>query len=125
MNDNEIERALAVSESRVDTEAALERLRSRATSEHITPVMVPTRRRAPARWLQGVAAAAAVVIIASGLALSGAAGSIFNIFEPKQIVGVPVTKDDLSYLGGACANLQLQQCLGTYGTFAWTTPPQP
>jgi len=125
MNDNQIERALAVSEPTVNTEAALERLRSRAASEHIAPVVMPLRRRAPARWLQGLAAAAAVVLIGSALALSGAAGSILNIFEPKQIVGVPVTKNDLSYLGGACANLQLQQCLGTYGTFAWTTPPQP
>jgi len=125
MNDEQIERALAMSELKVDTEDALLRFRARAANEQIVPVVVPLRRHPPTRLLQGLAAAAAVVLIASGLALSGAAGSILKIFEPKQIVGVPVTPSDLTYLGGACANLQLQQCLGTYGTFTWTTPPQP
>ena len=40
-------------------------------------------------------------------------------------MSVPVSQSDLSYLGQACAGLQLEQCLGAYGTLTWTTPPQP
>jgi hypothetical protein len=66
-----------------------------------------------------------VVIVASALTVSGVAGSILQIFEPKSVVGVPVTQGDLNYLSQACAGLNLQECMGAYGTFEWTTPPQP
>src|SRR2546421_101607 len=81
--------------------------------------------RLTSRWLQGIAAAAGVVIVASALTLSGVAGSIFQIFEPKSVVAVPVTRSDLNYLGQACSGLNLQECMGAYGTFEWTAPPQP
>ena len=45
MNDEQIERALAMSELKVDTEDALLRFRARAAGEQIVPVVVPLRRR--------------------------------------------------------------------------------
>src|SRR6266566_5016794 len=62
---------------------------------------------------------------ARALTLSGVAGSILQIFEPKSVVAVPLTQGDLNYLGQACAGLNLQECMGAYGTFEWTAPPQP
>jgi hypothetical protein len=63
--------------------------------------------------------------VASTLAFSGVAGSILQIFEPKSVVGVPVTQSDFTALNAACSGLNLQECMGAYGTFVWTTPPQP
>jgi hypothetical protein len=126
MNDqNNISRALAVDERPIDTEDALSRFRSRVEREGATPVIAVPRRRISTRWLQALGAIAAVLIVASGLALSGAADSILKIFEPKSVVGVPVTSNDLSTLSQACAGLELEQCLGAYGTFTWTTAPEP
>src|SRR5207249_4478515 len=45
--------------------------------------------------------------------------------EPKSVVGVPVSQSDLNYLSQACSGLNLEECMGAYGTFVWTTPPQP
>jgi hypothetical protein len=66
-----------------------------------------------------------VVIVAYALAISGVADSVLKIFEPKSVVAVPLSQSDLNYLGQACAGLNLQECMGAYGTFEWTTPPQP
>ena len=125
MNDTDIERALGTAEPRVNTDEALARFEARIQSEGIAPVMPVTRRRVTSRWLQGLAAAAGVVIVASALTLSGVAESVLKIFEPKSIVAVPLTQGDLNYLGQACAGLNLQECLGAYGKFEWTAPPQP
>ncbi len=125
MNDTEIERALGTTEPRVNTDDALARFQARVQTEGIAPVAPVARPRLASRWLQGLAAAAGVVIVASALTLSGVAGSIFQIFEPKSVVAVPVTQSDLNYLGQACGGLNLQECLGAYGTFEWTAPPQP
>jgi hypothetical protein len=125
MNDTEIERALGTTEPRVNTDDALARLRTRVQTEGIAPVAPVARRRVTSRWLQGLAAAAGVVIVAYALAFSGLAGSILQIFEPKSVVAVPLTESDLNYLGQACAGLNLQECMGAYGTFEWTAPPQP
>jgi hypothetical protein len=125
MNDTEIERALATSETPVNSEAALDRFRARVADEGIVAAPPVMRRRVPTRWLQALAAAAGIVLVASALTVSGVADSIFTIFEPKRVVGVPVTQNDLNQLGTACSGLQLQECLGAYGTFEWTTPPQP
>ena len=125
MNDTEIERALGTAEPRVNTDDALARFQARVQTEGIAPVAPVARPRLTSRWLQGLAAAAGVVIVASALTLSGVAGSIFQIFEPKSVVAVPVTQSDLNYLGQACGGLNLQECLGAYGTFEWTAPPQP
>jgi hypothetical protein len=125
MNDTEIERALATTEPRVNTDDALARFQARVQDEGIAPVVPVARRRVPSRWLQGLAAAAGVVIVASALTLSGVADSVLKIFEPKTVVGVPVTQSDFTALSAACAGLNLQECMGAYGTFVWTTQPAP
>jgi hypothetical protein len=125
MNDTDIAQALGTTEPQVNTDDALTRFRARIQNEGIAGVAPVARRRAMSRWLQGLAAAAGVVIVASALTLSGVADSILQIFEPKSVVAVPITQSDLNYLGQACAGLDLQQCLGAYGAFVWTTPPQP
>lgn len=125
MNDTKIEQALGTNEPVVKTDEALARFRTRVQAEGIAPVEPAARRRVSPRWLQGLAAAAGVVIVASALTLSGVAESILQIFEPKSIVAVPLTQSDLNYLGQACSGLNLQECMGAYGTFVWTAPPQP
>jgi hypothetical protein len=125
MNDNNIEQALGTTEPVVDTDGALDRFRTRVQAEGIVSVAPAARRRAPARWLQGLAAAAGVAIVAYALALSGLADTVLKIFEPKSVVAVPLTQSDLNYLGQACSGLNLQECMGAYGTFVWTEPPQP
>jgi len=125
MNDTQIERALGTDEPRVNTDDALARFQARVQTEGIAPVVPIARPRVTSRWLQGLAAAAGVVIVASALTLSGVAESVLKIFEPKTVVAVPITQGDLTYLGQACTGVNLQECLGAYGTFVWTTPPQP
>jgi hypothetical protein len=125
MNDAEIERALATAEPRVNTDEALARFQTRLRVEGIAPVEPVARRRVSSRWLQGLAAAAGVVLVASALTLSGVADSVLKIFEAKTVVGVPVTQSDFTALNAACAGLNLQECMGAYGTFVWTTSPAP
>lgn len=125
MNDTKIEQALGTIEPVVKTDEALAKFRTRVQAEGIAPVEPAARRRVSPRWLQGLAAAAGVVIVASALTLSGVAESILQIFEPKSIVAVPLTQSDLNYLGQACSGLNLQECMGAYGTFVWIAPPQP
>jgi hypothetical protein len=126
MNDqNDIQRTLGTDEPAVDVDGALVRFRARVEHDQIVPGLAPARRRMAPRWVQALAAAAAITLVVSGLAVTGAAGSLLNIFEPKQVVGVPVTQGDLSALGQSCGQLRLAECLGAYGTFTWTTPPQP
>jgi len=125
MNETDIAQALGTTEPQVNTDDALTRFRARVQSEGIAEVPPVARRRATSRWLQGLAAAAGVVIVAGALTLSGVADSVLKIFEPKSVVAVPLTQSDLNYLGQACAGLNLQECMGAYGTFVWTTPPQP
>ena len=124
-DDSDIARALGTTEPQVNSDDALTRLRTRIQSEGIAGVAPVARRRITSRWVRGLAAAAGVVIVASALTLSGVADSVLKIFEPKSVVAVPLTQSDLNYLGQACAGLNLQECMGAYGTFVWTTPPQP
>jgi hypothetical protein len=125
MNNTDIERALGTTEPQVNADDALARFQARVQSEGIAPVVPIARPRLTSRWMQGLAAAAGVVIVASALAVSGVAGSILQIFEPKSVVAVPITQGDFTALNAACAGLNLQECMGAYGTFVWTTPPQP
>ena len=90
MNETEIARALGTTEPQVNTDEALTRFRARVQSEGIAGVEPVAHRRITTRWLQGLAAAAGVVIVASALTVSGVAGSILQIFEPKSIVAIPV-----------------------------------
>ncbi len=102
----------------VDAERALARIRERIERERIFPVhrAAPrvVRTGAPP-WLRGLAAAAAVVVVATALTVTGVADSIFTIFEPKQLVAVPITTGDIAGAPG----------LSSYGTLEWSTPPKP
>src|SRR3989442_15054022 len=125
MNANEIERALGTEEPRTDTERGLERFRATVAREGLTAVVAAPGRRIPTRWVQGLAAAATVVLVASALALSGVAGTVLTIFEPKSVTAGPASQADLAQLGGAGRGERLEECIGAYGTFARTTPPPP
>jgi hypothetical protein len=116
---SDIDDMLSVPEPNVDTDRALARLRARVESERITPVTraAAPPRRAPAvsGWLKGLSAAATVALVATVLTMSGLAETILTIFEPKQIVAVPITSGDLS---GASS-------FDAYGTLTWTEQPKP
>jgi hypothetical protein len=66
-------------------------------------------------WVRGLAAAATVALVATLLTASGLAETILTIFEPKQLVAVPITVGDLS---GAPS-------FDAYGTLTWTQQPRP
>jgi len=115
---SDIEDMLSVPEAKVDTERALSRLRARVEAERIAPV----RGRASGAqgvgvniWLRGLAAAATVALVATLLTVSGLAETILTIFEPKQLVAVPITASDLNSASS----------LGAYGTLTWTEQPKP
>jgi hypothetical protein len=115
---SDIEDMLSVPEAKVDTDRALSRLRARVDAERIAPVRVrvPDSRGAGVSiWVKGLAAAATVALVATLLTVSGLAETILTIFEPKQIVAVPITANDLS---GASS-------FGAYGTLTWTEQPRP
>src|SRR3989475_4701352 len=115
---SDVEDMLSVPEAQVDTERALARLRARVEGEQIAPVM--RGGAAPHRigvniWVRGLAAAATVALVATLLTVSGVAETILTIFEPKQLVAVPITVTDLN---GAAS-------FGAYGTLTWTEQPKP
>ena len=115
---SDIDDMLSVTEPKVDTERALARLRARVEAERIAPVTrggSAPRRVAVNIWLRGLAAAATVVLVATLLTVSGVAETLLTIFEPKQLVAVPITVTDLS---GAAS-------FGAYGTLTWTEQPKP
>ena len=115
---SDIEDMLSVTEPKVDTERALARLRARVEGERIAPVTrggSTPRRISVNIWVRGLAAAATVALVATLLTVSGVAETILTIFEPKQLVAVPITVTDLS--GGAS--------FGAYGTLTWTEQPRP
>jgi len=115
---SDIEDLLSVTEPKVDTERALARLRARVEAERIAPVTrggSAPRRVAVNIWLRGLAAAATVALVATLLTVSGLAETLLTIFEPKQLVAVPITVTDLS---GAAS-------FGAYGTLTWTEQPKP
>ncbi|HYL71432.1 MAG TPA: hypothetical protein VEY89_09070 [Candidatus Dormibacteraeota bacterium] len=91
--------ALAVQAPAPDVDAALVRFRARAVSsvdgESRTTRMRAPRRARGLRWAGVVAVAAALSV---GLVVSGAAQSLFTIFQPTQFSAVPVTAADVSSL---------------------------
>jgi len=109
---------LSVSEPKTDTERALARLRARVDAERIAPVsrgLSAPRRVAVNIWVRGLAAAATVALVATLLTVSGLAETILTIFEPKQLVAVPITSTDLNSAAS----------FGAYGTLTWTEQPKP
>jgi len=115
---SDIEEMLSVNEPKVDTERALARLRARVDAERIAPVSrgaSAPRRVAVNIWIRGLAAAATVALVATLLTVSGLAETILTIFEPKQLVAVPITSTDLNSAAS----------FGAYGTLTWTEQPRP
>jgi hypothetical protein len=115
---SDIEEMLSVNEPKVDTERALARLRARVDAERIAPVTrgaSAPRRVAVNIWVRGLAAAATVALVATLLTVSGLAETILTIFEPKQLVAVPITATDLNSAAS----------FGAYGTLTWTEQPRP
>jgi hypothetical protein len=109
---------LSVTDAKVDTERALARLRARVDAERIAPVSrgaFAPRRVAVNIWVRGLAAAATVALVATLLTVSGLAETILTIFEPKQLVAVPITVTDLNSAAS----------FGAYGTLTWTEQPKP
>ena len=110
---------LDTSETHVDTERALSRMRERIERERVRPKDRATnsapRQALVSMWVKGLAAAASVALVATLLTVSGVAETILTIFEPKQVVAVPITTADLTGAAG----------LATYGTLTWSIPPKP
>lgn len=109
------EKLLAMPPLAVDTDAGLARFAGAVQRAGVTP-----RRRALPPFLLGrssrwLAAAAAVVIVATTLTMTGVADSILQIFEAKQFTAVTVTTTDLATLDE----------LGKFGTLTWSAKPQP
>ena len=115
---SDIEDMLSVNEPKVDTERALARLRARVDAERIAPVSrgaSAPRRVAVNIWVRGLAAAATIALVATLLTVSGLAETILTIFEPRQLVAVPITSTDLNSAAS----------FGAYGTLTWTEQPRP
>jgi hypothetical protein len=107
------EKLLAMPPIAVDAQAGLTRFtaaleRGDVGRTRVAPFAFAFAR--PAKWL---AAAAAVVIVATTLAMTGVADSILQIFEAKQFAAVSVTTTDLETLS------QLSQ----FGTLTWSGQP--
>jgi hypothetical protein len=109
------EKLLAMPPLAVDTEAGLARFAATAQRTNVRPARRTTPAflfATPAKWL---AAAAAIVVVATTLAMTGVADSILQIFETKQFAAVTVTPTDIQTLG------QLSQ----FGTLTWSAQPNP
>jgi len=112
---DENERLLSLPPIEVDTDAALARFRSTVRDRRTQPagrggiVHLSLPR---VKWL---AAAAAAVIVATTLTLTGVAESLLQIFEAKQFAGVTVVPTDLQTLSQLTA----------YGTITWSAQPSP
>lgn len=121
MNEKTVEQLLSVPGTPVDGERALEGMRERVEREGIRAASSGTAARPRSSgplvsmWLKGVAAAASVALVAVLLTASGLAETILTIFEPKQVVAVPITSSDMTSAGG----------LARYGTLTWSAPPKP
>ena len=109
------EKLLAMPSLAVDAEAGLSRFAATVDRAGIAPASRPApaiRFSTPAKWL---AAAAAVVIVATTLTMTGVADSILQIFEAKQFTAVTVTPTDLQTLNQ----------LSEFGTLTWSKGAEP
>jgi hypothetical protein len=106
------EELLAMPPLAVDTERGLARFVGSLRGVRPARRAMPRLMNGAPKWL---AAAAAVVIVATTLTMTGVADSLFQIFEAKQFAAVSVTPTDLQALD------QLSQ----FGTLTWSAQPQP
>ena len=112
-NDQHIERLLAMPDLDPDAGAALGRLRERARTAGPSVRSSGTASfRAPLKW---AGAAAAALVVAAALGVTGVADSIVQIFEAKQFTAVNVAPGDLRTL----------EQLGAFGTLTWSQQPTP
>ena len=121
MNEKNVEELMSVPAVPADSERALARIRERIEREGIRAASVGATARPRSSgplvsmWLKGLAAAASVALVAVLLTASGLAETILTIFEPKQVVAVPITSADLMSADG----------FARYGTLTWSVPPKP
>ena len=109
------EKLLAMPPLVVDADEGLARFASTIQGTSARPAvraMPPFLFARQAKWL---AAAAAVVIVATTLTMTGVADSILQIFEAKQVAAVTITPTDIKTLG------QLSQ----FGKLTWSGQPEP
>ena len=106
----------------VDTERALSQIRERIERERIRPVTLATKatggrwdRVLSSMWIKTAAGLASIAIALTLLTVSGVAETIITLFEPKQVVGVPITANDITSVDG----------FARFGTLTWSTPPKP
>jgi hypothetical protein len=117
----DIEKLMTTPDAPADTERALARMRTRIERERIVPASTRgAAMRRPYALLSrasvfGLAAAASVALALTLLTVSGVAETILTIFEPKQVVAVPITSADFSNTAG----------FARYGTLTWSAQPKP
>ena len=121
--DPQVGRALDTPDVHVDTERALSQIRERVERERIRPVVIASRSTRgrfdsllSSAWTKGVAALASIALALVLLTATGVAETIITLFEPKQVVAVPITQNDIT------AGLQ---GWARYGTLTWSQPPRP
>src|SRR5258708_36319012 len=103
-------RLLAVPAATFDADSAFKRLTAEPAAE--SPrfgFRLPVLRQSARRPIAVLAFAVVLAVIAT------ASANVAQIFAPTQVKPVPVTVADLQSLPD----------LSTYGTFAWSTEPQP
>jgi hypothetical protein len=109
------EKLLAMPPLAVDADRGLERFASAIERTGVRPALRAKPGFLFARQAKWLAAAAAVVIVATTLTMTGVADSILQIFEAKQFAAVTVTPTDFQTLG------QLSQ----FGKLTWSSKPEP
>jgi hypothetical protein len=102
---------LAVPDLKVDVASALNRVRTAPEAQPRFGIRLPIMRPASRSILSGLAAAAVIL----ALVVTGVAQDALDFFRPSSIQTVKVSVADLQSLSG----------LSEFGTFAWTTKPQP
>src|SRR3954470_6094635 len=107
----------------VETERALSHVRERIERERLRPVITsarPSRARfdgaISSMWVKSAATLASIAIALTLLTVSGVAETIITLFEPKQVVAVPITSGDIATSAAGFAR---------YGTLTWSAPPKP
>ena len=120
--DPQLGRVLDTPDVHVDTDRALSQIRERVERERIRPVVLAARATGgrwdkvlSSMWVKTAAAVASIALALMVLTASGVAETIITLFEPKQVVAVPITANDINGVDG----------FARFGTLTWSTPPKP
>src|SRR6185503_16856097 len=118
----DIDRMLGTPDVGVATETALSRIRARIERERLRPVVIAEKRMRgrwdsvlSSMWLKTSAGLASIALALILLTVTGVAETIITLFEPKQVVAVPITGADITSADG----------FARFGTLTWSTPPKP